>query len=231
MIRLYVNDDLTNGVTIEPDVKQSHYLTNVMRLKSGDVIGIFNGRNGEWTAEIQMPSKKRTILVVQNQTVPQMTRPACILCPAVIKKENMDLILQKATELGVTAIFPMITERTVVRGFNLERAESIIREACEQCERNDVPTICEPKRLDDLLQFIDKEVKIVHLVERDTSNNNLKPTDVPAFLIGPEGGFTVAENSKISRCENVCKLHLGTTILRAETAAIGVLAAWQFRLF
>ncbi len=231
MIRLFVHQDLFAGNIIIPDVKQAHYLTHVMRLKDKDIVSLFNGRDGEWEAEIQLVSKKKTVLSVQQQTVPQMERSACILCPAIIKKENMDLILQKATELGVTEIYPMITQRTVVRGFNVKRAVSIVHEACEQCERNDIPVVHEPQLLDDVLQVLGPKATIVHLAERATDSVLLDKNIVPAFLIGPEGGFADIENEKIGRCANVCRIHLGSTILRAETAAIGVLAAWQFRLF
>ncbi len=231
MIRLFVQSELLTGRVIEPDMKQAHYLTHVMRLKEKDVLSLFNGRDGEWMAEIQLCGKKKIILSVQTQIAPQMKRARCILCPAIIKKENMDLVLQKATELGVTEIYPMITQRTVVRGFNVQRAQSIIYEACEQCERNDVPILHAPQELDEILRAFDETITPVHLVERITQTTLLDKDIIPAFLIGPEGGFTDLENKKIMRNQSVKQLHLGTTILRAETAAIGVLAAWQFRLF
>ncbi len=230
MIRLFVTQDLSENTQIEPDVKQAHYLTHVMRLKDKEIVTVFNGRDGEWLAEIQTVSKKKTMLLVQSQSASQMYRKTCILCPAIIKKENMDLVLQKATELGATAIYPMITQRTVVRGFNVERALAIVREACEQCERNDVPVIHEPVPLEDILDMFTSEITLVHLAERATDTTLLDKTCKPAFLIGPEGGFTDTENAQIARYPSVKRVHLGTTVLRAETAAIGVLAAWQFRL-
>lgn len=231
MIRLFTPHTLDSNCSIEPDEKQRHYLTHVMRLKEGDCLYLFNGQDGTWEATYHECGKKKIALVVQNQVASQTKRKQCILCPAIIKKENMDFVLQKATELGVTDIYPMITDRTVVRQFNQERAKLIVYEACEQCERNDIPIVHEPQPLDKILTSFDSSITLVHLAERQTQSDRLSPESIPAFLIGPEGGFTEAENKRIQQTKNVRLLHLGTTILRAETAALAILAAWQFRVF
>ncbi len=231
MIRLFIPHMLDKDVCIEPDEKQRHYLTHVMRLKEGERLYLFNGQDGTWEATYHELSKKKILLNVQNQIALQAKRKQCILCPAIIKKENMDFVLQKATELGVTDIYPMITDRTVMRQFNKERAKLIVYEACEQCERNDIPVVHEPQALDKIITCFDASITLVHLAERQTHSDTLSPDIIPAFLIGPEGGFTEAENKRIQQRQNVCFLHLGTTILRAETASIAILAVWQFRVF
>ena len=231
MIRLYTSDDLNTDVFISLPEKQAHYLAHVMRLENGKQVYLFNGRDGTWVAVYQIITRKKSQLKVLHQIEQQTVRKPCILCPAVIKKENMDLVLQKATELGVTEIYPIITTRTVVRQFNLERAETIIHEACEQCERNDVPVIHAPQPLDKLLTQLDSSVTIIQLAERASHSEFLPLAIIPAFLIGPEGGFTEMENNLIRRTNKSYSIHLGTTILRAETAAIAVLASWQFQLF
>ncbi len=231
MIRLYTPESLNKNIVFNPDEKQTHYLIHVMRLKDEDTILVFNGIDGEWSARIQYTGKKAIALQVQEQISVQEKLPSCILCPALIKKENMDLILQKATELGVTEIFPLITDRTVVRAFNFERAQSIIYEACEQCERTHIPILHQPQSIQNVINQFDNTVTLVHLAERKLQSDKLLPTMIPAFFIGPEGGFSERENDLLSRTENLCQVHLGKTILRAETAALAVISAWQFRLF
>lgn len=231
MIRLFTPAPLQAENPIEASEKQMHYLCHVMRLTHKDIILLFNGKDGTWTAEINVIGKKRCTFIPLRQIEPQQTRATCILCPALIKKENMDLVLQKATELGATAIYPLITERTVVRTLNTERARHIIYEACEQCERNDIPHLYEPQTLPTFLNTLPTEISLIHLAERATAGTTLSPTLKPAFLIGPEGGFTETENKRIANRSDTYIVHLGSTILRAETASLAILSAWQFRLF
>ena len=221
MIRLFVQEKLSTGFSFELDEKKTHYLIHVMRLGQNDVVLLFNGKDGEFEATLIQVKKKSCTVLVGEKTKKQTSRPELILCPAIIKKENMDLVLQKTTELGVTKIFPLITDRTVVRGFNLERANLIVQEAAEQSERLDVPVIYEPIRLKDLFLNLPKDATPVFLTERGTSGEKtLFDVDVPAFIIGPEGGFTSAEVNFVLKHQNVVPLHLGDTILRAETASI-----------
>lgn len=231
MIRLFVSLPLTKGVEILPDEKQTHYLLHVMRLKENDPILVFNGTDGEWQAILRLKNKKTVLLCPKKQTRPQNVLPSCILCPALIKRENMELVFQKATELGVTEIFPVITQRTIVRHLNRERAQAIVIEACEQSERLSCPVVHDPVPLFDLPDCLPAETHILFLSERDLPSNFISFLGVPAFLIGPEGGFTAEETQWLKNQTRVLPLHLGDTILRAETASIAVLACWQYRLF
>lgn len=230
MIRLFIDAPLLRGAIIYPSEKQQHYLLNVMRLQKGDCLFVFNGKEGEWKANVEMEGKKKLFLSLEKRVREQSFLKECFLCPALIKKENMDLVLQKATELGVTDIFPVLTQRTVVRQFNTERAQAIVIEASEQCERLTIPVIHAPISLFDLPQELPNKCQLVFLSERGKTSDT-PFSQSPAFLIGPEGGFSPEETLWLEQKPNVISLHLGETILRAETAAIAVLACWQFRDF
>lgn len=231
MIRLFISEVLEINTIISLNKKHEHYLMHVMRLKKGDSILAFNGRDGEWVCQVETNGKKSVFLCVQQQIRSQTFLKECILCPALIKKENMDFVLQKATELGVTALFPVITQRTVVRQFNRERAIAIVTEAAEQSERLTRPLVYEPVPLLDLPRFLPEQAQIVFLSERQEATSDAIISDLPAFLIGPEGGFTPMETDWLTKQSFVVPLHLGKTILRAETAALAVLSSWQFRVF
>lgn len=223
MIRLFLDYDLKEKKEIELSVFQAHYLCHVMRLKAGDEISCFNGRQGEWLAELSY-RKKSALLEIQKRVKEQKDLPECILCPALIKKEAMDFIWQKATELGVTKIYPIIAERSVVKSFNLTHAMAVVREACEQCERMDVPEIFPPDTLmNTLIKLQDK--MCIWLSERGKSAD-YNCTQTPAFFVGPEGGWTEKEQ-KLLKQKAHAEWHLGQTILRAETACLAALAIYQ----
>lgn len=229
MIRLFINEKLEEGMVFPLDEQKTHYLIHVMRCNAGDEILLFNGKDGEFRGKINQISKKKYACYILEQTRKQEKTPSCILCPAIIKKENMDIVLQKATELGVSEIFPVITERTVVRHFNLERAKLIVAEASEQSERLDCPVIHEPVYLYDLFQKLPQDIALFFLSERGKTSLKKITVKRPAFLIGPEGGFTEKEVSYILGQPCVSSIHLGTTILRAETASIAILSCWQYK--
>ncbi len=231
MIRLCVTSSLAAEKAVTLDDKQIHYVLHVMRLSAGDSISLFNGRDGEWTAEIQTLTKKQGILIPTTQTKPQTTDKKVILCPALIKKENMDFVLQKATELGVTDIWPIVTDRTVVRQLNRERAGALLREAAEQCERLTVPIIKEPQPLRQVLADLPRDIIPVFLSERGETSAPIPPDKTVAFFVGPEGGFTPAEITLLATAPNSIFCHLGHTILRAETASIAILSCYQFHIF
>ncbi len=229
MIRLYVPENIVaqKEVSLAPD--QVHYLLHVMRCKTGEEIALFNETSGQWLCEIRALSKKQALVLPRTQTRQPQPEGTCVLCPALIKK--MDLVIEKAVELGVTEIRPVLTDRSVVRAFNKERAKLIAVQAAEQCERLSVPRIFDPVSLPKLLDMCPTDALLIHLAER--SGKPLIETDVtrPWFLIGPEGGFSEEENALLSRFERTESLHLGSTILRAETASLAILACWQFRCF
>ncbi len=230
MIRLWVNSPLFSGSIISLEERQKHYLLNVMRQKKGDFCLCFNGHDGEWECQIDFLEKKGGQLTSIHQTRPQPSlKKECILCPALIKKNEMDLVFQKATELGVTKIIPVLTERTVVRQLNLERAHFILMEAAEQCERLDLPILLPPTPLKDLPKILSHGETLVYLSERHSPTGPLKNITIPAFLIGPEGGFTQQEQAFLTQLPNHLVCHLGETILKAETAALSIISCWQFR--
>ena len=226
MIRLCVHAPLGDKKDVDLTENQIHYLLHVMRQKEGDYLSLFNGTDGEWQGIIRVLNKKQGVVEAVQQTRPQQEEPRLILCPAMIKKENMDLVFQKATELGVSEIFPLITERSVVPKLNLERAQNIVTEAAEQCERMSVPIVHQPTKLVDLWGALPKGVQVVCSAERGKNIGAIKGNLVPALCIGPEGGWTEKELALFERQE-ACFWHFGHTILRAETAAIVALACFQ----
>ncbi|MBR6411779.1 MAG: 16S rRNA (uracil(1498)-N(3))-methyltransferase [Alphaproteobacteria bacterium] len=226
MIRIFANTPLGIQKTVELAENQVHYLLHVMRQKEGDKLILFNGVDGEWQSVIGVLNKKRGSVQTEKQLRPQEAESRIILCPALIKKENMDLVLQKATELGVSEIFPLVTERTVVAKLNLVRAQSIVTEAAEQCERLTVPVVHEPVKLAELWSVLPTEIQVVCLAERGKSMGKIKGDFVPALCVGPEGGWTDKELALFER-KGAKFWHFGHTILRAETASIVALACFQ----
>ncbi|MDR2901514.1 MAG: 16S rRNA (uracil(1498)-N(3))-methyltransferase [Lactobacillales bacterium] len=230
MIRLFISQKIAADILVLLDEKQHHYLCRVMRLKDGDTVSVFNSLDGEWEGKLKTVSKKETGLLPVRQIRAPLKTPDCILCPALIKKENMDLVIQKATELGATQIRPVITDHTAHRSFNLARARLIAIESAEQCERLDVPDIYLPQPLLSFLKEFPADKKLVYLSERgQTSGNGIGGAH--AFLIGPEGGFSPAEIKHLAGLDFAVPLHLGDRILRAETASIAVLSCMQFAPF
>ena len=227
MIRLFCPGDFQAGFTLPLTDRTAHYLFHVMRRQIGDDVLVFNGRNGEWQARLATQTKKGGTLILETQTRKQEAPAPLILCPALIKKEPLDFVLQKATELGVTAIYPLLTDRTVVSHLNLERAQAILIEAAEQSERLTVPTLFQPQPLTKVLADLPKTVTPICLAERSDSVLKPKTDQTPALFIGPEGGWTPAELEQFQRA-NTQFWHLGNTILRAETAALAALACYQF---
>lgn len=217
MIRLFVDSDLSAQQKIVLPVKQVHYLTHVMRLKSDEEVEIFNGRQGVWRALLKQ-EKKQTTLICQEQIQQQIALKPCILCPALIKKEHMDMVLQKATELGATEIYPIVAERSVMHTLNMERAQSIICEACEQCERVDVPVLHTPQKLPQVLEELKEKTHLIWLSERGQTHKTSSDLP-PALFVGPEGGWTQKEQDLFKQY-HAQEWHLGHTILRAETACL-----------
>ena len=229
MIRLFVSDELRLNTPISLSESHIHYLKNVMRRQPGDDILLFNGRDGEWQSTLKTLDKKQSTCLPHTQTRRQEITPKRYLCPALIKKENMDLVFQKATELGVSDIFPILSERTVISKLNLDRAQALVTEAAEQCERLTVPTIHTPQKIVDVLDNLSPDITPVCLSERGTTTSPLSSGKTYAFFIGPEGGWTPAELDLFTR-KGISFWHLGTTILRAETASVAALSCACFCL-
>jgi 16S rRNA (uracil1498-N3)-methyltransferase len=231
-VRLYVTAALGSGARVEPDDGQSHYLLHVMRAKAGDRVGLFNGRDGEWLACITEVAKRSCVLECERQTAPQREVPDLWLVFAPIKKTPADYVVQKATELGVRVLQPVLTHRTIVRRVNLERMQANAIEAAEQSGRVSVPQIREPAGLDKLLAEWPADRRLVFCDEAGEAPpiaDALRgPPDGPwAVLTGPEGGFDPSERDALRALPFVIAGSLGERILRADTAALAALSVWQ----
>ncbi len=231
-IRLYTDCELNISSDIELDVMKSHYLCNVMRCSRGEAIKCFNSQNGEFLCEIQNINKKHTILKVLNQIKTPLPEGDIWLIFAPLKKDKTDFVIEKAVELGVSKIIPIITQNTNVEKIKIERFRQQAIEAAEQCERLSVPQILVAKNLDDLLTEWDKARILFFMNEQRNGQDAIatftKYANKPAaILIGPEGGFSTNEIEKICTKDFVENISLGPRILRAETAATASLAVWQ----
>jgi len=219
--RLYVPDDLSNNdISLSRD--HAHYLINVMRKSDGDVVRIFNGRDGEFISKISIINKKNVELKwlekIKNQSV--SARNIHLYCPP-IKKDRFAFMIEKAVELGVTEIQPIISDRTQNAKINIEKCEKQIIEAVEQCERMDIPTIHKPKSIDQC-DFINPSY--VAIERADITKFQIQDGDNVGVIIGPEGGWTESEINTLSNHQNITAVSLGDNILRAETAAVFMLS-------
>ena len=222
--RLYVPEPLAEGTEIAAAPAQAHYLGTVMRQAAGAPLRLFNGQDGEWAARLAAIRKDRATFAVERQTRPQAPEPDLWLVFAPLKRDATDLVVEKATELGASAILPVFTERTNTARLNLDRLRAIATEAAEQCERLTLPRMADPQRLMDLLAAWPTDRALHAALERAEAPPP-RGTDSPAaLLIGPEGGFTPTEATMLRRLPFVRPISLGPRILRAETAAIAGLA-------
>ncbi len=226
-IRLFVTEALRQGQAVPASAAQAHYLTHVMRRRAGDTVALFNGIDGEWTARIAAASRKTLDFEPLAQTRAQEPEPDCWLCFALLKRRQTDLVVEKATELGVSVIQPIITERTQGDHVNLDRLRAIAVEAAEQCERLVVPEIREPVKLPHLLAAWPAARLLYVADERRTGPIARPPADASqpiALMTGPEGGWTATELDGIAAYPATTRVSLGARILRAETAVIAGLA-------
>ena len=231
-IRLFVSSPLATGAAVDLGQEQAHYLKNVMRLGEGDVVALFNGSDGEYRARIDRFGKRTASLVLEEQIRPQQSEPDLWLVFAPIKRARIDYLVEKATELGASALVPVITRHTHVERLNLDRLRAHAIEAAEQSERLTVPRIEKPRGLDDVLAAWDASRRIVLCDE-----SGLAPPAAQALasqnavawavLIGPEGGFAETELDALRKLPFVSAVSLGPRILRADTAALAGLAVLQ----
>lgn len=207
---------------------QAHYLKNVLRKDVGDILRIFNGAEGEWLARIDSLSKKNGELALTDQIKPQAPpRKTLHLLFSPIKKQRMDVLIEKAVELGVTDLTPVIMHRTENRKINEDRLNAQIIEAAEQSERLDIPKLHPLIKLPLLLSNGIGGIEVFTALEREPSAKALHEYDYKngaAFLIGPEGGFDLQERAEILSSEDIRVIDLGNGILRAETAALACLS-------
>jgi 16S rRNA (uracil1498-N3)-methyltransferase len=226
--RLFVDQPIGPDAAPTIEGPAAHYLLNVMRLKPGAPLLLFDNRSGEWLAIIADTGKRALTVRIERQTRPIEPVPDLWLCFAPVKKARLDWIIEKATELGVARLQPVITERTIVERVKQERLQAQIIEACEQCGRTAVPDLADPVKLPHLLR--DWPAPRALLFADEAGGQPMSAIDAPApaaILTGPEGGFTDRERDMLIACLAVRRIALGPRILRAETAAISAVTLWM----
>jgi 16S rRNA (uracil1498-N3)-methyltransferase len=230
-IRLFLDHDLGPGQTVPLSQDKAHYLFGVMRRGPGDTILVFNGRNGEWRAEVAQAGKRSGALSVLEQTRPLQTPPDLWLLFAPIKKARTDFIVEKATELGVCRIQPVSTRFTNSERIRRDRLQAHAVEAAEQCGGTHVPEVADLVPLDRVLADWPAERQLVFCDEARVgaaSDLGRVLRGAPAaILIGPEGGFSDDERARLLAMEAATPVSLGPRILRADTAATAAIALWQ----
>jgi 16S rRNA (uracil1498-N3)-methyltransferase len=233
-LRLFVEAHLGAGASVIPSPAQAHYLLHVMRAREGDRILLFNGRDGEWRARVGDVGKRTCALIAETQTERQHEVPDVWLAFAPIKKTPADYVAQKATELGVRVLQPVLTRRTVARRVNLERLRANAVEAAEQSGRVSVPEVRELIPLDRLLAGWPGERRLLFCDEGGDAEPIAEALTKArggatawGVLTGPEGGFDPEERAAIRACPFVLPVTLGPRIIRADTAALAALAVWQ----
>ncbi|NBR52318.1 MAG: 16S rRNA (uracil(1498)-N(3))-methyltransferase [Rhodobacteraceae bacterium] len=232
-VRLYVDQPLGKGQTVSLTKEQAHYLFGVMRLGAGAVLSLFNGRDGEWDAEVAEAGKKGGSLACVEQTRPLQMPPDLWLLFAPIKKERTDFIVEKAVELGAGRIVPVQTEFTNSGRVKQDRLQAHAVEAAEQCGGTFVPEVAEMERLGRLLDTWPTGRRLMFCDETmlgaatALAGQSRGPW---AILIGPEGGFSEAERTRLRALPYALSVSLGPRILRADTAAVAALTLWQSAL-
>jgi 16S rRNA (uracil1498-N3)-methyltransferase len=221
--RLFVEQALSASATVAVD---GNYLAAVLRLGPGDRVKLFDDKTGEWLAEIAEASKKRVTLTVGERLRERESVPDLWLLFAPVKRGRIDWLVEKATELGVARLLPVITRRTIVERLNLARLRAHAIEAAEQCGRTALPTLAPAEKLDKLLAAWPAERALYFADEG--GGDAFAPTPGPAaILIGPEGGFTAEERAAIRALPQARPVSLGPRILRADTAALAAVALWM----
>lgn len=237
--RLYVTSDLRLNGFVALDDAQAKYLTRVLRLKTGDPVRVFNGRDGEWRAHIDMVEGKTVLLKADAELKGQSRVPDLVLLFAPLKKTRTDYVVEKATEMGACAIQPVITERTQASRVRADRLQKIALEAAEQTERLDLPLVQEAKALETALNDLDPSRTVFFCdegAEGSAGDDTVQPmltalqtseNRSAALLVGPEGGFSDDERGMLRARSGVVPVSLGPRVLRAETAVVAALALWE----
>ena len=231
-IRLFVDQPLGQGQSVALSRDQAHYLFSVMRLGTGDLVALFNGKDGEWQAEVAEAGKKRGILVCLEQSAPLQMPPDLWLLFAPIKKARTDFIVEKAAEMGAARICPVQTAFTNSERVRRDRLQAHAVEAAEQCGGTFVPEVAEIAKLERVLAEWPVERRLMFCDEALAGDGAALPDEGGpwAILIGPEGGFSEAERARLVAKENAHAVSLGPRILRADTAAVAAMTMWQLTL-
>jgi len=231
-IRLYYPGTIVENSTNLLSKEHTHYLTNVMRLKRGSNVNLFN-KDGEWLSEIVFLDRDRVEVKSLNKIKESSKSTNVELAICLVKKTSMEIILQKATELGIAKIIPIISERTEVKDLNIERAKKIVVEATEQSNQLNVPDIEEPQKLKDFINSLDGNTNLFFAdinTEKKIDNKIIEKSKKISVLIGPEGDFSPNEREMILARDNVISFSLSKNILRTETAAISALSLINYSL-
>ena len=237
-IRLFVQAPLNAGVSLIMEDQHVHYLRNVLRQSEGDRVELFNGRDGQWRARIAVLDRRGGSFVIESQTIAQAPEEGPWLLIAPVKRARLEMIVEKATELGVQRICPVTTLRTNSERLNRERLVSIATEAAEQCARLTVPDIAVATSLKSMLMDWPDQKELgdrrLYLLDETGGGTPMAAAfsahpanQNAALLIGPEGGFDQSELDAMRNLPFVSALDLGKRILRAETAALAALACYQ----
>ena len=227
--RLFVKPPLSTDADIVLNRDQAHYLANVLRLKAGAQVLVFNGVDGEWCARVTAIGKRDMSLLVEHQTRLQETGPDLHYLFAPIKRARVDYMAQKATEMGASVLRPVVTRRTIAERVKVERLEANAIEAAEQCGILRVPEVRAPQNLEDVLASWDEERLLIFADESAAVSSPLEAlaphaSRPHAVLIGPEGGFDPEEREMLLRRDFVLPVSLGPRVMRADTAAVACLA-------
>ncbi len=226
--RLFLDADLADGATVPLAREQANYLLKVLRLGSGDTVLVFNGRDGEWLAGIEVSGKRSASLILERQTRAQAGGPDLHYLFAPLKRSRLDYMVQKATEMGVARLQPVLTRHTVAERVNGERMRANVIEAAEQCGILRVPAVAAPERLDKVLASWNASRRLIFcdegapIADPIAALRELAPGPL-AVLIGPEGGFASEERDALIALPFVTRIAMGPRIMRADTAAVAAL--------
>ncbi len=232
MQRLFVDAPLSLGNGVEVSADQYNYLANVLRMTDGAELLVFNGRDGEWKARVAFPTRKRIVLVPEEQTRLQPAPSDLHYLFAPLKVGRLDYLVQKAVEMGAGVLQPVMTQHVQGKITSLDKLKANVIEAAEQCGILGIPEVAAPIRLFDLLDTWPRERRIIYCDEGDAGQNPLpllsKVSERKlALLVGPEGGFSEEERARLRSLDFVTAIPLGPRILRADTAAVAALAVIQ----
>lgn len=232
--RLFVEAPLRAGQRLSLDRGQANYLLNVLRLKAGETVLVFNGQQGEWRTEISVEGRKSADLVCVEQIRAQTPQPDLVYAFAPLKHARLDYMVQKAVEMGAGILQPVITRRTQSTRVNLERMRSNAIEAAEQCGIMSIPEVRDEMNFDKFINVLEKDRLIVFCDESAPVSNPVQAlssfgnkTAGLVVVVGPEGGFTDPERALVVAHESCVRVSLGPRILRADTAAVAALAVVQ----
>ena len=228
-VRIYLDKKLNLDLDLILEKEDAHYLKNVMRLREGDNVFLFNSKDGEFKGEIISSDKKNTKIKLISK-IDNINKPGKIsLIFSLIKSSKLDYLIQKCTEIGVKSFIPVISEKSVAKNFNIKRTEKIIKESCEQSNQLFLPTIHGVEKLEKKIKSIDKN-SLIFFADINSSNKKIdeviKNNKNREFylLVGPEGDFSLKERDLLKSMNNCIPISLGQNILRSETAAVAGLA-------